>query len=333
MRNDDGPLVLAMAGVPQKMLDQLSRDFRLLGPVETPIAKSIPNLAKERISGIRILLTRGSSETSREAMAALPNLGLIACICAGCDGLDLGAARELGIWVTNSPGVGADSVADLAVALLIAVTRKIFDSNRALRVSGLLEPWPPTTGLTGRRAGIYGLGAIGSRVASRLRAMGMQVAYSGRQSHPDVQYPHMGSLLALAKWADSLIVCVPATEQTVGSVDANILAALGPQGHIVNVGRGSIVDTAALCCALETGLIAGAGLDVFDPKYLDRLLALPGAVLTPHIGGSTTQAESAMCDMVGRNMAAFLSGNEPINPVFRVSRSQNRGVSPASQGP
>jgi phosphoglycerate dehydrogenase-like enzyme len=322
MRDDDRPLVLAMAGVPQKMLDELSRDFGLVGPVETPIAKAVPNLAKEQISGIRVLLTRGSSETSREAMAALPNLGLIACIGAGCDGLDLGAARELGIWVTNSPGVGADSVADLAVALLIAVTRKMCDSNRSLRVSGLIEPWPPTTGLTGRRAGIYGLGAIGSRVARRLSAMGMLVAYSGRKSRPDVQYPPMGSLLELAEWADSLVVCVPATEQTVGSIDANILAALGPEGHIVNVSRGSIVDTEALCRALETGLIAGAGLDVFDPKYLDRLLALPSAVLTPHIGGSTTQAEAAMCDMVSRNMAAFLGGTEPITPVFRVSQAR-----------
>jgi len=331
MSDDDEPLVLAVSGVPQRMLDELSRNFTLLGPLGTPIAKAISSLADEHISRVRVLLTRGSSEIPRETMAALPNLGLIACIGAGCDGLDLGAARELGIWVTNSPGVGADSVADLAVALLVAITRKMCDSNRALRINGLVAPWPPAPGLTGRRAGIYGLGAIGSCVARRLSVMGMQVAYCGRQPRPDVPYRRMTSLLALAQWADCLVICVPATAQTTGSVDTTIMAALGSEGHIVNVSRASIVDAAALCRALEAGIIAGAGLDVFDPTFLDRLLALPNAVLTPHIGGSTMQAESAMCHMVSRNVAAFLSGTAPPTPIFQVTR--NRGAASVSLPP
>jgi lactate dehydrogenase-like 2-hydroxyacid dehydrogenase len=309
------PMILSMTGVPLVVLDGLSQRILIFGPLNGPVEKALDSLSAQQIAQIRILLMPGSCETSRRALAALPNLGLIACIGAGCDGIDLVAARELGIWVTNSPGVAAESVADLAVALLIASTRRIFEANRVLRARTIIKPWPPAIGLTGRKAGIYGLGAIGRGVAARLISMGMHIAYSARKPHADPRYQYIETLLELAKWADALIVCVPATAETVGSVDAKILSALGPEGHLVNVGRGSIVDTSALCDALENGTLGGAGLDVFDPKYADRLLASSRALLTPHIGGSTTQAEAAMSDMVTRNIDAFLNGQSPVTPV------------------
>lgn len=315
MSRDDESLVVATLGVQPAILAGLGACYRLLSPLAVPISQSVSQLTADQASRVRVLVTLGSSETSRSALQALPQLGLIACTGAGYDGIDLAAAKERGIRITHSPGISASSVADLAVGLLIASNRKMFDANATLHARGLLRPWPATDGLTGRRAGIYGLGAIGEKVASRLAACEMHIGYCSRHVRADSPYRHFASILALAEWADALIVCVSATQETVGSIDAGVLAALGREAHLVNVARGAIVDTAALCDALEKQLIAGAGLDVFDPAFLPRLLALPNATVTPHIGGATNQVASAACELVLRNVAVFIRGAELITPI------------------
>jgi lactate dehydrogenase-like 2-hydroxyacid dehydrogenase len=317
-------MILAMAGVPQVVLDRLQQKGDVIGPINSSVKDGIRQLPAKRRRRIRILVLPGSYETSRQSMLALPNLGLIACIGAGCDGIDLKAARDLGILVTNSPGAAADSVADLAVALLIASMRGIGEANRLLRDRVQISPWPPAIGLTGMNAGVYGLGAIGRGVAVRLAVMGMRLGYFGRASRDGVPYRYFPTLFELATWADALIVCVPATTQTAASVDSQILDALGADGHLINVGRAAVVDTSALCHALEKGTLGGVGLDVFEPQFTDRLLASPYAILTPHIGGSTKQAEAAMLEMIDRNIEAYLAGREPVTPVFpeRVESAQ-----------
>ena len=266
---------------------------------------------------IRALVTPGSSRISRSVMRALPRLGLIACIGTGFDGIDLVAAAERGVRVTHSPGAPASSVADVAVALLIASQRQLAVSAAALRASQCQQRWPATLGLTGGRAGIYGYGAIGRKIAARLAACEMEVGYFSRTHDPESQHRAFPSLLSLAEWADALIVSVPATAQTLGSVNATVLRALGPQGQLVNVARASVIDADALHSVLAEKAIAGVALDVAASEDLERLLAYPNVLVTPHIGGSTHQAEGMMRDCVLSNLVAFFAGEPLPNPVCR----------------
>jgi lactate dehydrogenase-like 2-hydroxyacid dehydrogenase len=310
------PVVLCGAGVQDIVRQAVAERYGTIGPLRAPLSESILRLRAGEASAVRILVTLGGSSTSRAAMEALPNLGLISCTGAGYDGVDLAAAGELGIRVSNSPGVTASSVADVAMGLLIASVRGFFEANGKLRAGGLVRPWPAGPGLTGRRAGVYGLGAIGEKVAARARALEMEVGYYSRTQRPDLPYRSFDSLAALASWCDYLLVCVPAGPETAGSVDAAVLQALGREGHLINVARGSIVDTRALCRALSDRAVAGAGLDVFDPAYLPELLGLPNAVITPHIGGSTNEAAAMMRDLVLANIESWLNGREPVTPVL-----------------
>lgn len=307
--------ILVAAGVQRVVYDALIRRYAVLGPLAGPLATSLAQLDAERLAAVRVLVTLGSSETSRAALAVLPNVGLIACTGSGYDGIDRLAARERGIWITNSPAVTAASVADLALALLIASIRRVPEACARVREGDLARPLPATFGLTGRRVGIFGLGAVGSAIARRLVACDTEIGYCNRRPRADVPYRYFESLLRMAEWADALIVTAPATPRTHAAVSSQVLAALGARGHLVNVARSSIVDTAALCDALERGGIAGAALDVFDSAYRARLQTLPNALLTPHIGGVTQQAEAAMRDAVLANVQAFLDGRTPLTPV------------------
>ena len=172
-------------------------------------------------------------------------------------------------------------------------------------------------GLTGRRVGIYGLGAIGGKIARRVVAFETEVAYHNRKPRSDVDYPYHATLPELAAWADVLIVAVRAGESNRHAVNAEVLAALGPQGHVVNIARGSVIDEAALIHALHAGTIAGAGLDVFEhePAVPEEILALSNVALTPHIAGGTLEAQSAMQDMVVANLDAFFAGDPVVTPV------------------
>ena len=235
--------------------------------------------------------------------------------------MDLEAAVARGIAVTHSPGANADSVADVALGLLIASVRR-FAQGRALLDAGQWQgnaarAMPLVRGLGGSRVGIYGLGAIGGRVARRVEACGASVGYHGRHARAEVAYPYFATLRALAEWADALVVTVRADAGNRHAVDAALLDALGPDGHVVNVARGSVIDEAALIAALSQGRLAGAGLDVFEhePAVPAALRALPNVVLTPHLGGGTLEAQGAMQALVLRNLAAFFAGEALPTPV------------------
>ena len=315
------PALLLGARVPKRFVERLSARFDVLGPLAPPFPASAAALPGADAQRVRVLVTMGNIATTREAIACLPSLGLICCFGSGYEGVDLAAARERGIVVTHSPGANASAVADLAVGLVIASVREVFAANAFLRrgdwSGNSAKRVPLVRGLTGRRIGIYGLGAIGEKIARRAAAFETEIGYHNRKRRPDVAWRYFDTLLALATWADVLVVAVRADAGNRHTVDAGVLAALGAEGHVVNIARGSVIDETALIAALRDGVIAGAGLDVYEhePEVPAELQALPNVALTPHVGGGTKDAQAAMQDMVSANIDAYVAGVPVPTPV------------------
>ncbi|MBC2667645.1 2-hydroxyacid dehydrogenase [Novosphingobium piscinae] len=248
----------------------------------------------------------------------LPALEIVANFGVGYDNVDVAAARARGLVVTNTPGVLDEEVADLAVALLLATVRQLPQAERFLRAGGWRQgPFPLSPTLRGRRIGLLGLGAIGKAIARRLEGFGVDIAYHGRTRQEGVGYPWYPSAQALAAACDTLIAILPGGAATRHIVDAAVLAALGPEGVFINVARGSVVDEAALIAALQDGTILAAGLDVFaeEPAVPEALLALPNAVLLPHVGSASVQTRTAMGELVARNLLAWFREGRALTPV------------------
>jgi lactate dehydrogenase-like 2-hydroxyacid dehydrogenase len=267
------------------------------------------------------LISAGGTALGAKAMDALPSLKAIVCYGTGYDGVDLKAAAERGIAVGNSPAANAAAVADLAVTLMLAVTRRILPADAYVRSGdwAAAKPSPlmsPQQGMPARRIGVYGMGEIGRKIAARAAAFETEVAYFSRSRH-DVPYQYMPSLEALAEWCNVLMVAVRAGPDTHHIIDAAMLRRLGPEGYLVNISRGSAIDEAALVAALADKTIAGAGLDVFEtePHAPDALTAFPNVVLTPHIGGHTLESHVAMQNCVMANLEAFFAGKPLAYPV------------------
>ena len=315
------PTLLLGARVPERFRAQLAERFEVLGPVPPPFAESVSAMPADELRRVRILVTMGTVKTPGAALALLPSLGLVSCVGSGFEGVDLATARERRVVVTHSPSANASAVADVAMGLVIVSVRRMFEASAFLRrgewKGNFAKRMPLTRGLAGRKCGIYGLGDIGERIARRAAAAEMEIGYHNRHRRTDVGYRYFGGLHELAEWSDVLVVAVRASADNRHAVDESVLAALGPEGHIVNIARGSVIDEAALVRALQQGSIAGAGLDVFEhePAVPDELLALPNVVLTPHISGGTVEAQAAMQDMVCSNVEAFVAGAPVPTPV------------------
>jgi lactate dehydrogenase-like 2-hydroxyacid dehydrogenase len=248
----------------------------------------------------------------------LPALEIIASFGVGYDNVDVAAATQRGLVVTNTPGVLDDEVADFTIGLLLATLRQIPQADRFVRDGRWLQgtfPLSPT--LRGRRIGIVGLGNIGKAVARRLEGFGVTIAYHGRSAQAHVPYPFFSDLTDLARASDVLIVIVPGGAATQHKINAQVLAALGPSGVLINVARGSVVDEQALITALQSGHIAGAGLDVFadEPRVPEALLAIPQLVLLPHIGSASQHTRQAMAQLVADNLRAWFTTGQPLTPV------------------
>lgn len=267
---------------------------------------------------IRAMATGAQAPVDGALIARLPNLEIIASFGVGYDTIDVAAARARGIVVTNTPDVLSDEVADLAVGLLLATVREIPQADRYLR-AGLwpTRPYPLTATLRGRTVGILGLGRIGRAIARRLEGFGVGIAYHGRRRQADVAYTFHPTLLEMAQAADILMVVAPGGPETTGIVDAAILAALGPDGIVVNVARGSLIDEPALIATLAAGTIHGAGLDVFarEPLVPDALLALDRVVVLPHVGSGSVHTREVMGQLVVDNLRAWFAGDGPLTPV------------------
>jgi lactate dehydrogenase-like 2-hydroxyacid dehydrogenase len=267
---------------------------------------------------IRAIAASGESKLPRELIAQLPNLEIISVFGVGYDGVDVAAARERGIAVTHTPNVLNDEVADLAMALVLAVSRRLVEADRYVRSGAWANgPMPLARKVSGARMGIVGLGRIGLAIAKRAEAFGMSIAYTSRNPRAAAPYPYFPSAEALAREVDFLVVITPGGAATRKLIDAKVLAALGKKGYLVNVARGSVVDEQALVQALRDGTIAGAGLDVFEnePNVPSELLGLDNVVLTPHVGSATWQTRQAMADLAFGNLAAHFAGRPLLSPV------------------
>ena len=248
----------------------------------------------------------------------LPALEIVANFGVGYDTIDAAAAAERGVIVTNTPGVLDEEVADLTIGLLLATVRRIPQADRYVREGRWADaPFPLSPTLRGRRIGILGLGAIGKAVARRLEGFGVSIAYHGRSRQPGVTYDYHDSPATLAASCDVLLVIVPGGAGTRHLVDADVLAALGSDGVLVNVARGSVVDQAALVAALRSGTILAAGLDVYEaePDVPEALRAMENVVLLPHIGSASEQTRRAMGQLVVDNLASWFDTGKPISPV------------------
>src|SRR5712671_3829857 len=303
--------VLIYSRFPKAMMLRIGQRYDLMDAAGKP-----PNemFSADQLANVRAMITAGGTPLGAGMMDMLPALQAIVCYGTGYDGVDLAAAASRKIVVGNSPAANASAVADIAVTLMLAVTRRLLPADNyvrsgnwaAAKPSPLMRPQP---GNPGRRVGVYGMGEIGRKIASRIAAFECEVAYHSRSRH-DVPYRYVPSLEALAEWCSVLMVAVRAGADTHHAVDARILRKLGKDGYVVNISRGSVIDQAALVAALADEDIAGAGLDVYEkePHAPDALTALPNVVLTPHVGGHTLESHAAMQDCVIANLEGFFAG-------------------------
>lgn len=251
-------------------------------------------------------------------MAKLPNLKVIAHFGVGYDTVDVKAARERGIAVTNTPDVLTEEVADLALALILATIRRVPQGDRYVREGKWLKgAMALTESLQGRTVGIVGMGRIGRAIARRCEAFGVKLAYQGPSQKPDLQWPHYRDPLELATDCDVLVVACPGGEATRGLVSRAVIDALGPKGFLVNIARGSVVDEPALLEALQQNRICGAGLDVFadEPRVPEAFFALDNVVLQPHVASATHPTRKAMGQLVIDNLAAHFAGKPLVTPI------------------
>ncbi len=271
---------------------------------------------------IRAIFASGESKVSAALIASLPALEIISVMGVGYDGIDVAAAKARGVVVTHTPDVLNDDVADLAIGLMLSAARQLPAADRYVR-AGLWPqgPMPLARKMSGARIGIVGMGRIGQAIAQRALGFNMTVAYTARSAKPALPWAFLPDAVSLAAVSDFLVVITPGGAGTRKLINAEVLAALGgssPQkGILINVARGSVVDEAALIEALEQGVIAGAGLDVFEaePNVPERLRALPQVVLVPHIGSATGQTRQAMADLAFDNLQCQLSGQPVRTPV------------------
>jgi hydroxypyruvate reductase len=267
---------------------------------------------------VRFVQTTGFSGCPGPLMAALPKLEIVSCMGVGVDAIDLAQARARGIAVTNTPDVLNDDVADLGIGLLLMTARHLALSDRYVRDGRWkrLGNQPLSTKVAGKRLGIVGMGRIGKVVAKRAAAFDMTIGYHTRNK-ADVPYRHWPDLVEMARNVDFMIVIVPGGPATRNLIDAAVIAALGPNGILVNVSRGSVVDEPALVAALTSGRLGGAGLDVFadEPNVPEALLGLDSVVLAPHVGSATHETRGAMADLVVDNLKAQLAGTPLLTRV------------------
>jgi hydroxypyruvate reductase len=310
--------VLIYSRFPKALMQRIGERFELMDAAGKPPHEVF---TADQLSGIRAMVTAGSTPLRGDMMDRLPKLGAIVCYGTGYDGIDLNAAAQRNIAVGHSPGANAASVADIAVILMLAATRRLLAADNYVRSGdwAAAKPSPmmrPQPGMLGRKVGIYGMGEIGRKIAARVAAFEAEVGYFSRSRH-DVPYQYFPTLEALADWCSVLMIAVRAGADTHHVVNADILKRLGEDGCVVNIARGSVIDQAALIQALTDKTIAGAGLDVYarEPHAPDALTAFPNVALTPHIGGHTLESHVAMQDCVIANLTTFFEGKPLAYPV------------------
>jgi lactate dehydrogenase-like 2-hydroxyacid dehydrogenase len=271
-------------------------------------------------SGVRAIACCGSPEYLGDAfMQRFPKLQIISSFGVGYDHIDAKAAAALGIIVANTPEVLTEEVADTAIGLLLCTVRELPQAERYLRAGKWPQrPYALTKGtMRNRTVGIVGMGAIGQAIARRLDAFAVPVVYHARQQRPHLRYRYYPKLIDMARDVDTLLVIVPGGAATANMINAEVLDALGPNGILINMARGSVVDEPALIKALAEKRIMAAGLDVFakEPEVPQELIAMDNVVLFPHIGSGSVHTRDRMDQLVVDNIAAWAAGKPPLTPV------------------
>ncbi len=293
--------VLVLGPLPPELRGALAARYALVDD-----APGVPDAA-----GVRVAVTTSIGGADAATLARLPGLGLLACNGVGLDRIDMAAAARRGIRVQHTPDAVTEDTADAAIALTYAVLRRVAEADRFVRAGRWgAERMSPSHRVGGKRAGIVGLGRIGTLVAQRLTGLGLAVAYSGPRAKPGVPWPYVPEVGGLAAQADVLILSCPGGLATRGLVDAAVLRALGRDGVLINVSRGSVVDEPALIQALQEGAIGGAGLDVFaeEPGLDARFAALENVVLMPHYAAITRETRAEMARVLVAAIDSFFEG-------------------------
>jgi lactate dehydrogenase-like 2-hydroxyacid dehydrogenase len=308
------PEILILMPLIEPYHDELAEEFTLHFVAPGQDRDRVVKRGGERVGAV---ITNGTTGIDAATIAALPRLEIIASFSAGYEGVDLDTARARGIAVTHGPGVNAASAADHAIGLLLAARRGIARRDRMLRNGAWGEARYLSATVTGKTLGILGLGAVGLQIAKRAAGFDMTIAYHNRRPRADVAHAYAESTVALAERADYLVASCPGGAGTRHIIDRDVLRALGPDGVVVNIARGSVVDTAALIAALDGGVIAAAALDVFDtePGIPEALAAMDNIVLSPHVAGFTPEAFRAGFELVRENLRAHFAGRKLVTPV------------------
>ncbi|BCW94268.1 MAG: D-glycerate dehydrogenase [Thermoanaerobaculum sp.] len=312
--------VAVTSPLPGTALERLAQEHEVVIRDGPPL--SGPELA-DFVGDAEALVCLLADRVTAELFTSARNLQVVAVYAVGVNNVDLPAAFQAGVWVTNTPDVLTDATADLTMALLLAVTRRVVEGDRFVR-EGRFTGWTPDLllgrGLTGKLLGIVGFGRIGQAVARRAQAFGMRVAYHSRRPHPEVGLPDVvfePRLDELLAQADVVSLHCPLTPETRHLLNRERLFRMKKGAFLVNAARGEVVDEAALVEALTSGHLAGAGLDVYEhePQVHPGLLRLSNVVLLPHLGSATRETREAMADLVVDNVRAVLAGKPPVTPV------------------
>jgi lactate dehydrogenase-like 2-hydroxyacid dehydrogenase len=311
-----GGRVLRVGPLKPSLMDTLVAEYDAL---ELPEGDDRDEFLSEHGASISAVVTSGRTGVDAALMERLPQLGAVVNFGVGYDTTDVDAAAERGVVVSNTPDVLTDCVADLAVGLVIDTVRGLSSAERFVRAGR----WPTegntplTRQVTGKRVGIIGLGRIGSAIADRLNGFRCEISYHNRNELDGLPYVYAASPTALAENVDILIIAASGGSGTAHLVDRAVLEALGPQGYLINVARGSVVDEEALIELLAAGQLAGAGLDVFahEPDVPDALVAMDNVVLLPHVGSATVETRAAMEALTLENLDRFLADGTLVTPV------------------
>jgi len=267
----------------------------------------------------RAIASFGHAKVDGPLLDQLPKVKIVSLMSVGYDAIDIPACKARGVAVTNTPDVLTDDVADLAIALLIAASRRIVAGDRYVRAGRWAKDghMALASAIRGKTVAVLGLGRIGTAIAQRAAAFGLKVIYGGRSRKAGAPWPYYGDLVEMARAADFFVIAVPGGGATRHMVDAEVIAALGTKGTLINIARGSVVDQKALVEALVSGRLGGAALDVFDdePQVPEALFALDNVVLQPHVGSATTETRSKMGRLMVDNLLAHFAGRPLLTPV------------------
>lgn len=308
------PLLIIMNPVAEREREQIARHFEV---IFAPTPQQYDEAVAQAAERVEVVMTIGAIGLTAAQIDALPKLKMVYSLGAGYEKIDIEHAHRRGVAVACGAGTNDTCVADHAMGLMLAVIRGIPRFDQLTRQGGWRTEVPMPPGVSGKKLGILGLGAIGEKVARRAQAFDMEIGYCNRSPRPGSPHRSFASPGDLAQWADVLLVAVPGGDRTRHLIGRDILEQLGPRGYLINIARGSVVDTDALVDALRHERIAGAALDVYEgePKLPPALAGLSNVVLTPHVAGWSPEAMQSMVDMFLENARRLYAGEALLTPL------------------